>query len=228
MRFFFVLISLLAIGFNSYGQDFKSTTFHATGGFSWPDVGPINALLQNPDSCRTEGCYNTFRNSFFSFGLGVEGIQERIVWQADAYLFAIANPGGRNDAFMQNILQYYYATFRLGYVVGRKIDGDYPFVVYPFVGGGGGLGQLRLSGNGRSRFARYNTSGYLLDVGLALNTYSRLPDNNQSFKFGGSIGYYIAPESAWSLDNTSSATPVPISPQGVYIRLCLGIGTVDN
>ncbi|MEZ4684697.1 MAG: hypothetical protein R3B47_01075 [Bacteroidia bacterium] len=228
MRIFIILLVLLGGSISVFGQNFKASTFHVNGGLSWPDMKPVNSLLQDPDSCRSINCYGNFRNSFFSFGFGAEGINNRFVWQADGYLYAIANPGGRSEAFMLNILQYYYATFRLGYVISGQNDGDYAVVIYPYVGGGGGTGQLRLSNDGTDRFFRFNTFGYMLDAGLSLNTYTRLPGSDQSFKFGGSIGYYLAPASAWSLDGTTSAEPLPISPQGLYVRLCLGIGKVDN
>lgn len=229
MRVYVVLLVCLIGCSVLQGQELKrlkASTFHVTGSLSWPDVGPVNNLLQNPDSCQGGACYGPFRNNMFSFGFGVENIQNRFVWQADAYLYAISNPGGRFDAFKLNILQYYYGTFRLGYVVAGKPDPVYPFVLYPYVGGGFGFGQLRLSNNGLDRFARFNASNYIADVGIALNTYNQLPSDNPFFKFGGSIGYYFAPENLWSIEGTTADGPLPISPQGFYVKLNMGIGKV--
>lgn len=228
MRILLILCALLMGSVFSQSRYFKASTFHASAGISFPDLGPINTLLQSQDSCRLNACYGQFNNSFFSFGFGAEGVNERLVWQADAYIYAISNPGGRSDAFLLNILQYYYATARLGYVAFGKTEGDYPFIVYPYVGGGGGVGQLRLSNDGTDRFFKYNAAGYILDAGIAMNTYNKLRGTDQWLKFGGSIGYYFAPASAWSLDNLTPGETVPISPQGVYFRLTIGVGGVKN
>ena len=192
-------------------------------------MDPVNNLLQHEDSCTLNICYPRFRNSLFSMGFGAEGVNKRIVWQADAYVYAISNPGAKADLFKLNILQYYYGTVKLGYVAFGKMDGDYPFIVYPYVGAGGGVGQLRLSNDGTNRFFKFSTSGYILDAGITMNTYNQLRgDTGQWLKFGGSIGYYVAPASTWSLDNVTPTGPVPISPQGVYFRLTMGIGSVQN
>ncbi|MFK7969504.1 MAG: hypothetical protein AB8F95_04010 [Bacteroidia bacterium] len=223
-----LIISVLLSSF-AFGQNFKASTFHVNAGVSWPDISPINTLLQHPDSCTGSICYPTFRNNLFSFGFGAEGVNGNLVWQADAYIYAISNPGARADLFRLNILQYYYGTFRLGYAALGKKTGDYPYLLYPYVGAGGGFGQLRLSNDGTNDFDRFNTSGIILDAGIALNTYNELRGTDgQWLKFGGSIGYYVAPASQWSLDDVTPTGPVPISPQGVYVRLTMGIGSVRN
>jgi hypothetical protein len=217
------LISLLPLFFSLSLQaqsPFESTlSGHIEVGPSFYQLNTLNELLTRPDSL-----YLPFPDAIFSMGLGIDYMKNRWVLGGTFHGYVFSGPGLRRNVRRLSLLNFFYGTLKVGYTLYEGELDTQPFVLFPTVGVGAGLGLLRTSPSGLAVFNNYGNGGALFDFALTGHWFPPMRGRERPrMKLGASLGYLLAPGQGWELPEYSSGGTLPFSPQGIYFRLMLGL-----
>lgn len=183
-------------------------------GPSFLSLPELNASLDNQG-------YFPLSENFFSMGIGLSRMSNRWIYGGELYNIML------NQTIQNNqlaILNYHYLMLRVGRVVWRK---DNRLLIYPEIGFGGGLANLKARPANERFPDNYWTGGPLVDVGVSGSRFVSLDSEKNYFvELGFRIGYLRSFENVWILRGFTSTDyrGEPISPEGLYIRISLGMG----
>ncbi|RMG29239.1 MAG: hypothetical protein D6730_04215 [Bacteroidetes bacterium] len=215
----FVLIVCLLL----YSGLPAQTKPQSRGWLSFLEVGPSffsHHSLNN--ALHTQG-FGQFNHTYFSLGGGFDHISNRLVLGGKIYGYVL------DTAFVngnQSSLMYNHLNFRLGYLLTKP---GQPTLIYPSLGIGAGLGLLRLQPLGEPLPTKHQVKGGLLDAAINLQQLSLMSEeDNYSLNLGLSVGYLYTFGKSWELHSLIPEERVGFSPQGIYLRIVLGVGQMSK
>ena len=201
------------------------------GGTGYLAIGAVALDLGGLNGAMARSGYSAFSRSFSTLGGGGHAVIDRLVLGGECHSL-LAKSGGSSSTGAS--LSGGFGFFDIGWVVyaGRGLR------VFPLVGLG--AGSLRLDITGRSaasfgevvadpkRSARLQTSGFLLNLALAVEKWFAKPGQrgSQGFFVGVRAGYELAPApSGWELDRMEIEGGPKLNLGGPYLRLVVGAGS---
>jgi hypothetical protein len=181
-------------------------------GGSFLDIGDMNFALESLD-------YEPLDNAYFALGLGMTRMSGKWFLNADLYNYMIQESAFNNQLA---ILSFHYFTTSVGYLAFRY---ENDWFVYPSVGIGGGITNLRIRELDERQPTPYFSSGTLADVALNVRHLYEIQDGKgYSVEIGGSFGYLHAIGNQFNFRRLVPDQTVSATPGGLYFRLSLGMG----
>ena len=194
-------------------QSIKGGEMHFEAGMSFLELDGLNQSLTN-------ATFAPINQSYFALGGGFNNWEKRIVYGGDLYGFMLKE--SMDESGQTAILSYNYGLARIGYRLTPYIS---PVMGFATVGIGGGVGILKTRAIDDLETNKDFAWGGMMDFALNIIKFNPLPDESgMAFAYGLKIGYLLAPFDGWNVDDIGQERNISISPQGLYIRLMLGIG----
>lgn len=188
------------------------------GTFGRVEVGGSFLNLDGLNQALEEDGYEKLNPTYFSLGFGLDRFKRRWVIGGSLYNFMIQESFQNNQTAR---LSYHYLTVRGGMVLFYEPE---KFLIYPSVGIGAGLANVRERPASEPLPFEYWTQGVLIDARLTASMVSEL-DVAQKVEWSISIGYLHDPLDTWQLTSFRPDNPgIPINPGGFYFRLGMGMG----
>ena len=197
----------------------------AIGGASL-DCGGLNAAMAGSG-------YSGFGGAFPTLGGGGYAVVDRLVLGGEGRAYLAKS---RGNASFKASLAGGSGFFQIGWIVhaGRG------FRVLPLIGLGAGSIHLDITGSSPAPFgeviadpkrsARLQTSGFLLDPGLAVeHWFGRRRAGRSRFFVGVRAGYVFAPaRSGWELEKMEIEGGPKLNLGGPHLRLVIGAGSAGG
>lgn len=167
--------------------------------------------------------YNPLTSTMFTLGGSWDAIHGKWVYGGKAYGFMVSQSDLQNQVA---ILEYFYGQLHTGYVVYGE---EKLWNLYPTVGIGWGGANLKTKPWTKQRPVPHWATGFMLDFALNSRHYFVFDTENKDdfmLELGASIGYTYAMEGTnmWSLDEFVPDERLVVNPEGIYIRLSIGMG----
>jgi hypothetical protein len=201
------------------------------GGAGYLAIGAVALDLGGLNGAMARSGYSAFSRFFSTLGGGGHAVIGRLVLGGEGHSL-LAKSGGSSSTGAS--LSGGYGFVDIGWVVyaGRG------FRVFPVLGIGAGSIRLDLADRSGAPFedvivdpkrgARLRTSGFLLNLALALEKWfgnSGRPGKS-GFFIGARAGYVLAPaRSGWELDRMEIEGGPKLNLGGPYLRLVVGAGS---
>jgi len=183
-------------------------------GTVWTDLTALNQELVN-------NTYQPFREGIIHMGLGVDRWNRGWLVGGELYNFMSARTFANTQPAL---LAFHYATIHLGRRLWHQGSRQ---MIYVTVGGGGGLAILRARPLSSQITERFATQGVLGEVAIHGTRHFSLIGEESEYPamLGVSIGYMRSVEPGWYIQGFDSTDiGLPVSPQGFFVRLSLGMG----
>ena len=161
------------------------------------------------------------RQNFSQFGVGYLGISDRLSYGVDLNLLVHTNSAVVVGDTTRPWMRAMQLTPRIGYSL-YAID---ELHIFPSLGVGVGGNYLRSLDDNTGKAKKYNACGSYLDAAVNVLFTQPVADNrNLSVVVNAQVGYLYTPL-GWKMKIPNSAiSPVLSSPQGIYFRICVGMG----
>jgi hypothetical protein len=186
----------------------KGTMGYVTLGPNMMDLGPLNRTLEEEN-------FPVLPERLFALGFGMERVSGPWIVGGELYNFLM---GQRNFNNADARLNYHYLNLHLGVIAWRQPNG----FVYPTIGGGGGLAQLRTRPADEQLPDSRWTGGALLEGAIRGRWFAPLDEQNQ-LVIGASVGYLYTFAETWTRSDIAPDEVTSLSPAGFYLRVSLGM-----
>ena len=182
-------------------------------GGTFLNLSELNHALEGRD-------YLGIPEAYFSMGIGLSRLSKGWILEGDMYNYMIAQSNFNNQLA---VLGYHYGQVGIGYTLYRK---ENEILVYPLIGIGGGLANLKDKPADKQFPKVYRTAGWMGNASLNVRYLSEMQDDKgMLIELGFQIGYlYTGPSSGFNLKRWEPDSVVNINPGGFYFRLSLGMG----
>ncbi|TAE51779.1 MAG: hypothetical protein EAZ89_09610 [Bacteroidetes bacterium] len=193
----------------------------STGSFTRVEIGPS---LTNLDALNMALADRQLPELGGLMGAaGISHLRVHKHWALSGHMFNFMQRSLMGPNYEKSIVNFNYALLRAGY---GWWNSDETVMLYPAIGLGGGLANVRTRRVGQGEPVPSWSGGALGDVSLNVSKFVPMPDGSgQVTEWGFSVGYMSIAGMGWNQKNFDPDTPVlRVSPQGFYIRLSLGMG----
>lgn len=195
-------------------QSSHGTFIAMRAGVSLAELSALNEQL-------AQRLYGPVGNNITSIGFSLHRYRHRLVWGMELYNFMTAQSRVNGQSAL---LQVHYGTLHIGHRLWRNADKQHIYLSGG-LGYGGTFTRLRVAQGVDNE--RFQAGGPLVDVAFhAYHNFILQGRIARISQVGLSIGYLHSVDNAWIMRGLSSSDlGVPVSPQGIYFRLSLGMGS---
>ena len=210
--FLSLLICLSCFSPFAFAQKDKGTLGYVESGVSFLNLETLNGALETQD-------FAPLSNNYFALGAGLKRYHGRLLYGGSLYGYMVKqSKTGIQDA----TLFFNYGLLDVGFQLNPTHQET---KIFPTIGFGAGMGQLRILRANELQPFRFNASGLLLDAGLNIMYIGEaLPETDFGVNFGLKIGYMRQIGNSWNITDFEQEKPTAFSPQGPYFRLTFGMG----
>ena len=193
-------------------QNHQGTLGQVEFGASFLDLQVLNEALEIQN-------FVPLSNNYFALGAGLRRYQGRLLYGGSLYGYMVKQSvTGVNNA----TLFFNYGLLDLGLQVNPLHQAT---KIFPSLGVGVGMGQLRILRANELQPVRFNAGGFLLDAGLnVVYITEALPETDFGLNMGIKVGYMRKFGNGWTLSDLEPEQQTALSPQGPYFRLTFGMG----
>lgn len=188
------------------------------GGLGQMELGPSFLDLSTFNQALVAQDYLGVKQTFFALGIGGDRFKGRWIYGGSLYNYMINQSITNNQLAIKS---YHYGTLRTGVVLFQEYES---YLVYPSIGLGYGLSNFRERPSDEPLPIPHWSGGAIADARLTLQLFSLL-GSEHLVSLGIHVGYLYTMENTWLLsDFDPDDSGIPVSLQGLYVRVSLGMG----
>jgi hypothetical protein len=183
-------------------------------------AGAVLSDLSQLNEQLVQNLYGPLGETIVSMGLSGHRYQGPLVWGGELYNFMTAQSRFNGQT---SLLQFHYGVLHVGHRLWRKSDQKHLYLLGG-LGYGGGFMRIRLAQGLTPE--TFQAGGPLADVALR-GHYHFIMQGTTAYiaRLSVTLGYLHSFDNAWLMRGiTSDGLGLPVSPQGFYLRIGLGMG----
>lgn len=196
-------------------------TYSERGWFVAMQAGVVKGELDAVNEQLARNLYGPLSEGILAMGLSFDRYQGRFVYGGQLYNFMTTQSRLNGQTAL---MQYHYGIIHAGHRLWRKGDKQQVYLTGG-MGYGGAFMRIRLALAQQSE--RFDAGGPLVDLAIHAHHQFILQGREANIaRVSLSLGYLHGFDNAWIMRGFDpDGLGLPVSPQGPYLRISLGMGT---